>query len=153
MKLTAQHVCDVTGWSRDQLRAVLADLPPFRDWKSEARVARRFSPADLLFLAAVAHLERDAGLKRSAISRVALALRDVLASRSPAMSFDAIFVSLSPPTVTVLDDSMPEESGLVIQLSPIARKVHEYFGMHEVKRGDKQVALRLRSADAAGRRA
>lgn len=142
MKLTAQHVCEVTGWSRDQLRSVLDDLPNYRGRKAEARVARRFSAADLLFFAAVSHLERDVGLRRSAVCRVAVPLREAL-SRPRTMSWNALFISLHPARVSSIGDSLPDRSGIVVNVSTFARKLHQYFGLHALG-SDKQAVLRLR---------
>jgi len=143
VKLTAKDICEVTGWSRDQLRALLDELPPYREWKSAARVARRFSPTDLLFLSVVAHLEQSAGLRRSAIARISTPLKELLSRVTILTSPEVIFVSLTPPKAVAIQGALPAECGIVIRLAPIARKLHEYFGLHIVGGTEKQVALKL----------
>lgn len=153
VKLTAKDVCELTGWSRDQLRGVLEELPPYRDWKSSERVARQFSASDLMFFALVAHLEQTICLRRSAIQQVALALRELL-SKPVALNNDGIvFIGLTPPRVEFLAGSPPSESGILVRLAPVARRVHEFFGVHVVEGPHKQVTLKLGPAVVSRRSA
>ena len=66
--ITISDLCELTGYSRDQMRGLLAELPRFARRHAEARVARVYSNQDVMLVVVLCRLETVYGLRRSIVS-------------------------------------------------------------------------------------
>lgn len=136
-RLTAADVCAVTGYSRDELHALLRVLEPYCTDKPSPRVAREFTPRDLVVLGVTQVLEERYGLRRTAVAELGLQLQSAL-SGPRGLNRDArLSVSLRPLQVEYLGAGAMAIEGLVIALGPIIEKVDDYLSF------EPQMSLRF----------
>lgn len=128
MKITAAHVCKVTGYNRDQLRGLLQKLPPFAEGAASPRIAREFSRHDLLVLCVAVRLETKHGLKRTTVAAVIEQIQAELRGPRPANASPLLRISIDPPSATYLAEKYVEGEGTVVALGPVFQQVDDYFG-------------------------
>lgn len=126
-RLTAADVCAVTGYSRDELHALLRVLEPYCTDKPSPRVAREFAPRDLVVLAVTQILEERYGLRRTAVAELGQHLQNALAGPKGANREARLSVSVRPPKVDYLDMGAIATEGLVIALGPLFEKIDDYL--------------------------
>jgi hypothetical protein len=129
-KLTAADVCEVTGYSRNELHALLKGLEPFASDRPGSRIARAFTPVDLLTLCVTQALEHRYGLRRTSVWEIGHLLGDVLARPRGVARHSKLVISIEPPTVDYRDDSSDDSDGIVVSLGPIFDRIdgHLSFG-------------------------
>lgn len=125
-KLTAADVCLVTGYSRDELHALLRVLPPYRFEKPAPRVAREFTAKDLLVLSVTHILEDRYGVRRAALRDIGVPLQDALSGPRPQSEEPCLLININPPDVRLVG-SMVAKEGLIVPLSPIFQKIDTYL--------------------------
>ncbi len=126
-KLTAVHVCEVTGYSRNQLRGLLDELPCYSEKESSPRVAREFSRSDLIVLSVVHALENKVGLRRGAISQVVGSLRNTLIGPKAVNRSARLLIAFDPPSVAYLTDELPSADGVLVSMGLIFEHVDHYL--------------------------
>lgn len=125
--LTVGDLCELAGYTRDQMRGLLAELPRFSQRRAEARVARVFSSHDALLVVVLARLETVYGLKRSAVTRLSESIATVLAAPR-AVSKDArLLLHLELNTCEYAEGAALVADGLVVQLSLVFDTVDAYL--------------------------
>jgi hypothetical protein len=125
-RLTVADVCVVTGYSRDELHALLRVLPPYDLERPAPRVARQFSAKDLLVLSVTQLLEDRYGVRRAALGGIGLQLQEVLGGpRVQGEGLDLV-VTINPPRVRVADPS-EQKDGLFLPLAPLYEKIDAYL--------------------------
>jgi hypothetical protein len=125
-KLTAADVCVVTGYSRDELHALLRVLPPYHLVKPGSRVAREFTAKDLLVLSVTRILEDQYGVRRAAIGDIGVPLQDALSGPRLRGEDPCISINIRPPRVCLVGTTVPRE-GLLLPLAPIYEKIETYL--------------------------
>ncbi|MRR50208.1 MAG: hypothetical protein EG825_04725 [Rhodocyclaceae bacterium] len=128
-KITTADVCEVTGYTRDQLRGMLRDLPPFLESSSEGR-NRTFSRVELLTVCIITQLETRYGLKRGAIGKIVHLLLSTLNSPRTVAPRARLNIVPEQPLVTYLADDAQVSEGLLVPLGPIFQRVDHYLGAH-----------------------
>ena len=126
-RLTVADVCAVTGYSRDELHALLRVMEPYCTDKPSPRVARAFTPQDLVVLSVTYVLENRYGLRRTAVSGLGLKLQTALARPRAANHTARLIVSVQPPVVECLDAGVVTEDGLTICLGPLLENIDSYL--------------------------
>ncbi|WP_074574338.1 hypothetical protein [Polaromonas sp. JS666] len=126
-RLTATDVCTVTGYSRDELHAILKVLWPYNEEKGLPRVAREFTARDLVVLSVTQTLERRFGLKRTALGNIGQHLRNALSGPKEVSKKARLAISIDPPSVEYISTSITERDGVVVALGPIFEKVDGYL--------------------------
>ena len=141
-KLTAADVCEVSGYNRDQLRALLNELP---GWASapKARKAREYSAHDLIVLTVVRMLDTNIGIRRQHISRVFPYLRKALLGPKKITGNARLAVTFSPLRVDYLDDRETLREGVIVSLQPVFDRVDRYLSVGTAIESDAQVTLQL----------
>ncbi len=129
-RLTVVDVCAVTGYSRDELHAVLKVLDPYRLDRPSPRVAREFSAKDLIVLSVVRQLEHRYGVRRAAIGELGEQLQVAIAGPRSSTANALLSVSFNPPIVSVLSAASAHE-GLRIALAPMYEQVDQYLSFEE----------------------
>lgn len=119
-RLKAADVYRAVNYTRNQLRGLLAEL----DYKFETtdiaqpRVARTYSPHDLLMLLIACDLD-TMGLKRSAIALLLPAIAHELSGPRPVARNPKLVLTLSPPMARYVDGEVTIEEGIVRPLASI----------------------------------
>lgn len=125
-RLTAADVCAVTGYSRDELHALLRVLPPYNLERPVPRVAREFAAKDLLVLSVTQILEDRYGVRRTAVGELGSFLQEVLAGpRQQGIEY-GLQVTVRPASAWLIDPSVPT-AGLTVLLTPIFEKIDRYL--------------------------
>jgi hypothetical protein len=125
-KLTAADVCTVTGYSRDELHALLRVLPPYNLEKPAPRVAREFTAKDLLVLSVTQLLEDRYGVRRAAVGEIGGLLRDVLGGPRLQNEEQCLEVTISPPSARIAEP-LASRDGIIIPLSPLYARIDTYL--------------------------
>ena len=125
-KLTASDVCLVTGYSRDELHALLRVLPPYHFVKSAPRVARAFTAKDLLVLSVTHILEDRYGVRRAALADIGVPLQELIAGPRMQCEDPCLLINIRPPSVRLVDTIAPKE-GLMLPLAPLYEKIDTYL--------------------------
>jgi hypothetical protein len=149
-RLTAADVCEVTGYGRDQLKALLKEIP---GWSASpgARVARQFSPHDLIVLSVVQVLDTRIGIRRKRIGLLVSKLRQALLGPREASASAHLTISFDPPSIEYVSGAQSIDEGVVISLQPIFHRVDRYLGA--ARSSDvSQENLRLPPAAGTNRR-
>lgn len=151
-KITATDVCEVTGYSRHQLRGLLDDLPIYSRKKTVPRVAREFTRADLIVLAVVRALETRHSVRRDVIASISDLLRRTLAGPKTVNRDARLLISFDPLTISYLTGVAPPPDGILMSLRPIFQRVDEYLG-HGLPYGEEvQSELKFGPGLVAGSR-
>lgn len=150
--LTAVDVCEVTGYSRNQLRGLIDELPVYAEQETTARVAREFSPADLLILSVVSVLETTYNIKRAAVASVAETLRKTLSGPRPVNRNARLLISLDPPSVSYFSGTVPSQDGILISLGRIFERVDRYLNYGLPSAENREPELKLGPTLISGRR-
>lgn len=127
-KITTADVCEVTGYSRHQLRGLLSELPVYSGQKTVARVAREFTHADLVMLAVVHALETRYSARREGVASISNLLRKALTGPKTVDRGARLLISFEPPAVSYLTGEAPPQDGILVSLGPIFQRVDTYMG-------------------------
>lgn len=135
-RLTAADVCAVTGYSRDELHALLRVLAPYAQEKSAPRVAREFTATDLVVLSVTQMLESRFGLRRTAVAELGELLQRACSGPRPLAEDAGLAITVRPPEVQRCDLGLARE-GLLISLVPVYDRIDAYLSY------EPQLALRF----------
>jgi hypothetical protein len=127
-KLTAADLCEVTGYSRAELRSVLNALPYYSTQKSYPRKARQFTRQDLIVICLVQVLETQYGMRKDAIAEVFDVLRSTLSGPKDQNRQARLVISLSPPTVRYEEAPAVVSAGTCVPLEPVFDRVDRHLG-------------------------
>lgn len=125
--ITAADLAALTGYSRDQLRGLLAELPLFAQRKGEARVANIYSGHDVLVVAICCRLETQYGLKRVAVAALSEVIASCMAAPRPLAQGSRLVLALQPPAARYVKRVDDLADGLVIALDPVFATVDAYL--------------------------
>src|ERR1043166_1752910 len=126
-RLTANDLCNVSEYSRHQMRGLLAALPGFADKAVEAKVAAEFSAHDLLVVTLCCRLEQHFGLKRVTVASLASELARSLSGPRPVASDARLVLGFAPPSARYMETSANVDEGLVVPLAPVFSQVDSYL--------------------------
>jgi hypothetical protein len=124
--LTVTDVCRVTGYTRYQLRGLLGEVLPEKA-SNGPRVAREFTPHELLVIATVSELETRIGIRRAHIAIISKQLSDVLSGPRLVNRDARLVISFAPPSVSYVSDSTPANDAVVLSLGRIFERVDRYI--------------------------
>jgi hypothetical protein len=127
-KITAADVCEVSGYSRSELRSVLSALPYYSQQKSYPRKARHFTRQDLTAICLVQELEAQFGMRREAIATVFDAMHSILSGPRNQNRRACLLISLSPPAAKYEEGPVAISSGICVALSSVFERVDQHFG-------------------------
>lgn len=142
--LTSADVCEVTGYRRDELHAILRCLWPYCDEQLSPRVAREFQAKDLLALCVTRVLEHDCGLRRAAVATLGKALQRALSGPRKISPTARLVVTVEPLEVLYVAQGSTDRQGVVVALGPLFEKVDGYLT------ADVYPSLRLETAISSG---
>lgn len=122
--------CEVTGYTRNQLRGMLRDLPQFVHSQSATRSARTFTRNELLTVCVIAEMESRYGTRRNAIGTIVGQLLSTLQGPRPVEPGARLNVIFESSLVAYLPENSNVSEGILIPLGPIFERVDHYLGGH-----------------------
>lgn len=125
--ITVADLAALTGYSRDQLRGLLAELPLFTQRKGEARVANIYSSHDVLVVALCCRLETRYGLKRAAVAALSEVIARCVAVPRPLAQGARLVLDLQPPAAHYFERVDDLTDGLVVALDPIFATIDAFL--------------------------
>lgn len=125
-KLTIADLCEVTGYTRDQLKALLREIPGWSPARG-ARVAREFSPHDLIVVATIHALDVGIGMRRKQIAVLVPKLRHVLVGPRAVDRSASISISFDPPTIDYFVPKSAPRQGVIVDVGAIYERVDRYL--------------------------
>lgn len=157
-KLTTRDVCEVSGYSKEELRALSAAIGLHKNQNVQPRVAREYTRQDLLVIAVIRELETSYGIRRTAISEIYKSLRTALSGPKPINRKARLFLTVIPPTVTYVNAIADVSGGILLGLQKVFDRVDAHFGAYVESapaQGDLKLSptvIRQGSKNAGGRR-
>lgn len=125
--LKIADACAVSGYTRDQMRGLLRDLPPFTVDQGSGK-HRTFTRVELLAIVIVSTMEQRYGIKRSAIGGIIDPLLSAIQAPRSIDPLACLVIVTSEGTVTYTNLSENLEEGLLIPLGPIFDLLDTYLG-------------------------
>lgn len=120
-------LCELSGYSRDQMRGLLAELPRFANRQAEARVARVYTNHDALLLVLLCRLETKYGLKRNIVASLCEPIAAALAMPRAVSGQSRLVVLIESQACKYVDGSPTVDDGLVVALGPIFLAIDSYL--------------------------
>jgi len=149
-RLTASDVCEVTGYTRYQFKSLLRELSAWFP-ASSARVAREFSPHDLIVFGVVHILDCRVGMRRKRIGSMLTKLRQVLLGPREVDRSPCLAISLDPLHIEYVSGKSSIREGVLVSLEPIFDRIDHYLGAAQPWNG-AQENLRLPHGAVRSRR-
>jgi hypothetical protein len=125
--IIVSDLCELTGYSRDQMRGLLAELPRFARRRVEARVARVYSNYDVALVVLLCRLETTYGLKRRVVSALCEPVAATLAGVSEVGEQACLILRVHDATCEYVDAPPLINDGLVVALDPIFLAIDTYL--------------------------
>ena len=125
--ITISDLCELTGYSRDQMRGLLAELPRFARRRVEPRVARVYSNHDVILVVLLCRLETVYGLKRSVVSALCEPIAVVLAAPREVNKQPCLVLRVCDATCEYVNAVPMVDDGLVVALAPIFMAIDSYL--------------------------
>lgn len=126
--LKMADACSISGYTKDQMRALLRDLPPFTVDQGEGR-SRVFTRVELLAIAIISYMEQRYGIKRAAVGAVLGQLLETLRTPRKLDSLACLVIVTSEGSVSYSRLNSAVDEGLVIPLTPIFDRLDTYLGV------------------------
>lgn len=126
--LKMADACAISGYTRDQMRALLRDLPTFVS-DSRSNRNRTFTRVELLAIAIISTMEKRYGVKRAAIGAILEKLVSLLQKPRKIDSNVCLVIIIEDSFIhySRLNESVQE--GLIVPLTPIFEKLDTYLGV------------------------
>jgi len=126
-KITIADACEITGYTRNQVRALLRDLPTFVGQEGTSTSVRTFTRNELLMICVIAAMEARFGIRRSAIGCLIQKLANALQVPRAVGTNARLDILFEPPSVTysIVGGSVAE--GVLIPLAPILERIEQYL--------------------------
>jgi hypothetical protein len=125
--LKMADACAISGYTRDQMRAVLRDLPSFTVDQGSGR-NRTFTRVELLTIAIIAFMEQRYGIKRKAIGMILDNLINTIQSPREIDPQACLIIITGESSVSYSRQNETVDEGLVIPLAPIFERLDTYLG-------------------------
>lgn len=126
-RITISDLCEITGYSRNQMRGLLAELPRFACRHAEPRVARAYSNHDVMLVVLLCRLEMMYGLKRSIVSALCEPVAAALAVPRKVSKQACLVVRIHDVACDYVDAAPRIDDGLVVALGPIFMAIDSYL--------------------------
>lgn len=135
--LKMADACAISGYTRDQVRALLRDLPSFTIDDGSGR-NRTFTRVELLVIAIISCMEQRYGIRRAAIGIILKQLIETLQIPREIDPLACLVVVVGENLVLYSRLSETLTEGVVIPLAPIFDQLDTYLG---VKTHHKQMEI------------
>ncbi|MFK5950271.1 MAG: hypothetical protein QM500_16040 [Methylococcales bacterium] len=135
--LKMADACAVSGYTRDQMRALLRDLPQFTVNQGSGR-SRIFTRVELLAIVIISFMEQRYGIKRAAIGDILEQLLSTIQSPREVDPQACLIIIASEGSVLYTQLNETVDEGLVIPLAPIFDQLDTYLG---AKTSQKQIEI------------
>lgn len=145
-RITSADIVAVTGLTRHQLRALLAELPGFGTRAKQARVACEYSVQDLTVLAICCRLQTRFGVKRDAVASLVEDLRRIVREPLPAVGNLRLLITVDPQSIEYVTAPCCISEGIVLSLADVFGRIERYLASGPDIRGDGQRSLEFTTA-------
>lgn len=125
--LKMADACSISGYTRDQMRALLRDLPSFTVNQSAGR-SRVFTRVELLAIAVISFMEKRYGMRRAAIGVILERLLETLQAPREVDPLACLVIVTGEASVSYTRLNEVVTEGLVIPLAPIFDRLDTYLG-------------------------
>jgi len=137
--LTINDLCQISGYSRHQMRGLLDVLPIQGNRSGGARVANTYTGLDLLLVVVCCKLETKYGLKRQVVGEVASRLVPALSGPSRVAPQARLVVTFDPVDVIYVEEAnVAVPDGLVVALEPVFALVDAHLAPARSGSGKRQ---------------
>lgn len=126
--LKMADACSISGYTRDQMRALLRDLPSFTVDQGTGR-SRVFTRVELLAIAVISFMEQRYGIKRAAIGAILERLIEILQAPREVDPLACLVIVTGETSVSYARLNEVVVEGLVIPLAPIFDRLDTYLGV------------------------
>jgi hypothetical protein len=140
--ITISDLCELTGYSRDQMRGLLAKLPCFAHRRAEARVARVYSDYDVMLIVLLCRLETVYGLKRSVVSALSEPITATLTVPREISRQACLILRVRDATCEYVDKAPLINDGLVVALAPVFLAIDSYLLLTPLVQRDVELSTR-----------
>lgn len=121
-----QDLCELTRYTRDQMRGLLDVLPPRGARDGRPRAATLYSMQDLVFIALCCRLEQHCGLKRDKVAVLSPHISAQLEAPR-ARGLERLLIRFDLPSVEAADEVDGLSDGLVFAMDPVFRQVDKFL--------------------------
>lgn len=152
--ITMTDLCELSGYTRHQMRGFLGELPMYGKRKGNARVAIEYSTHDLLIVTMCCRLETLYGIRRQTVCSFAEGIARILGGPDRVIRSGRLILKYDPIQVDYVDQLGPQISdGIVVALEPVITLIERHltpadtpvpkhqmemnYGLLEVKSGRK----------------
>ena len=126
--VTAADLIALTGYTRNQLRALLLELPRFALGKSKSRHPTTYSGHEVLIVVICCCLESRYGLRRSVVAALCDSIADCTGAPRPVANKARLVINVDPPNARYAEKISDDlEEGIVVALRPILAAVDAYL--------------------------
>lgn len=126
--ITIGDLCELTGYSRDQLRGLLAELPRFARRDATARIARVYSNHDALLVVLLCRLETVYGIKRALVAQLNEPIAAAVSSPRQVSDQARLLIRLGDKQLCqYVEGAASVEEGLVVPLGPVFAILDSYL--------------------------
>lgn len=142
-RLKAADVYRAANYTRDQLRGLLSELgyEVESGGETKQRVARSYSPQDLVLILVACELDSVVGLKRKVIASLMPAIARELSGPRLAICGAKLILTTNPPDAEYLDSEVSLDQGIILPLSGIFARAEEQLRMVGAVGQSPQAAL------------
>lgn len=128
IRLQHRDACEVTGYGRDELHALIRGIRFDPSGQVRERVARQFSRLDLVVLSAVASLDIELGMKRELVADLLAQLRQALSQPRQHQRNPRLLIDSRAKRIRFMSENEVIDSGVVLALGPVFARVEKHLG-------------------------
>jgi hypothetical protein len=125
--ITVGDLCELTGYSRDQLRGLLLELPRFSGKSGAPRVARIFTNQEVLMVVLLCRLESEYGLKRATVAGLCESIFSTLSTPRSVSSEARLVLVAGKQQCDYLEGPRHVTEGLIVPLAPVFDALDKYL--------------------------
>lgn len=128
-RLKAADVYRAANYTRDQLRGLLLELgyEVESGGETKQRVARSYSPQNLIVILVACELDSVVGLKRKVIASLMPAIARELSGPRLAVYGAKLILTTNPPDAEYMESEVSLENGIILPLSGVFARAEEQF--------------------------
>lgn len=131
--ITVADVACVTGFSRHKLKGLFRELPGYGAPATQARVAREYSPHDLIVLSVCCLLDERYGLKRAVIGQLVSGIQSALLGPRVVAQNAHLIVNIPTLSVRYVEKATALAEGLIFPMGDVFQRIdaHLQYGESE----------------------
>lgn len=126
--ITMTDLCELSGYTRHQMRGFLGELPMYCKRKGNARVAIEYSTHDLLIVTVCCRLETRYGIKRQTVCGFADGIARILGGPDRVRQSGRLVLKFDPIQVDYVEQLGTQiGDGVVVALEPVMALIERHL--------------------------